>query len=90
MRRCLECGSETHPIRLLDQAHHRGHLEPEYTAIDEKRNWFSGRFPVQGKVGAELCSACGRIVLYAQSPADSELVPSDAPAGRGDEPTPAE
>lgn len=70
-RRCVECGGETRPIRLLDQGEARSHFDPEYAAPDADRGFWTGRYPVQGRVLARLCGGCGRIALYA-APTDEE------------------
>lgn len=63
--KCLECGGVTHPIRVLDQGHLDQHKDPEYTVLDSKKEWLSGRFPVKGRLTAELCDSCGRVVFRA-------------------------
>jgi uncharacterized OB-fold protein len=64
-KKCIECGSPTHPIRVLDEGGQEGHLMPEYAAIDSKRSWFFGRYPVEGHLAAELCESCGRVTFRA-------------------------
>jgi len=65
-KKCIECGSPTHPIRVLDEGREGGHLhQPGYAAIDSKRSWFFGRYPIEGELAAELCESCGRVTFRA-------------------------
>lgn len=63
--KCLECGSPTHPILVLEAAHGNRHQLLEYAAKDAKAGWFFGRYPTQGHLAAELCESCGRVALRA-------------------------
>ena len=65
-KKCIECGSPTHPIRLLHDYGQGGHLSHlGYTTIDSKPGLFFGRYPVEGLLAAELCESCGRVTIRA-------------------------
>jgi hypothetical protein len=66
-RTCPECESEMHPIKLIDSHSSGEHVQPRYAAGDAERGMFLGRYPVEGKVEALMCSSCGRILLYGES-----------------------
>jgi hypothetical protein len=53
-----------HRIRLLDKTHYNVHAALEYAVPDAKRGFWTGRFPIEGRVGAFMCDSCGRLVLY--------------------------
>jgi hypothetical protein len=52
---------------VVNGAHLNMHQPLEYTAVEAKASWFSGRFPVTGQLEAELCEACGRVVFRASA-----------------------
>jgi hypothetical protein len=86
MQTCPDCREPMQPIQLLDETHQGKQRALSYAASDARPSIWHGRIPVAGKVFASICLACSRIVLRGEPP--SELAPSDAPTGRGDEPTP--
>ena len=62
--KCIECGTETVGIQLIDRCESNVHHEMEYAAEDARRK-FTGVYDAQGKVLGELCENCGRITLRA-------------------------
>jgi hypothetical protein len=75
-RTCPDCQSEMESITLIDAADVcRNHQQLAYAAGDAKRSWFLGRYAEQGKVGAQMCTTCGRIVLH------GEVSEADRPTG---------
>jgi uncharacterized OB-fold protein len=52
-------------IKLIDR-HQGGERQLGYAAGDAQQSWFLQRFQEQGKVGAQMCPECGRILLYAE------------------------
>ena len=65
-RACPDCQVELHRIKLIDRHASGEHVQARYTAGDAKRGMFLGRYPIEGKVEALMCSSCGRIVLYGE------------------------
>ena len=61
---CKDCGDALAEIRLIDKAHAGAHNDVEYTLPEAKRGFWTGRFAVEGKVGAFMCPKCGRISLF--------------------------
>lgn len=55
---CPDCGSDFHPIRLIDQVGKWPHPDQEYL--------FTGKFDSKGKVLGKMCPDCGRIVLFSE------------------------
>ncbi len=62
---CPDCETPLQNIKLIDHS-----IEPdrelEYAAGDAHRGFFLRRFRVAGRVRAQLCPACGRIVLHGE------------------------
>jgi hypothetical protein len=52
-------------IRVLDTMHGNAHQQIRYTAVDAKAGWFTSRYPIEGRLEAEMCEGCGRVVLRA-------------------------
>ena len=65
-RKCLECGGAMREIKLIDKGHFNTHSELQYAAGDARTGFWSGGFPVEGKVAALMCQICGRIALYGE------------------------
>lgn len=65
-RECIECGGEMQKIKLIDKGHFNTHSELEYAAGDARTRFWSGGFPVEGKVAALMCQLCGRIALFGE------------------------
>jgi hypothetical protein len=63
-RRCPDCKGPTHEIRLIDKAHGSFHTDFEYSVPEAKKSFWTGAYPIEGKVVAFLCDACGRIQLF--------------------------
>ncbi len=63
-KKCVECGGETYPIKIVDRGNQNIHYDLIYTMEDSKRNIFKGH-KKEGVVAAELCENCGRIALRA-------------------------
>ena len=63
-RQCPDCGGTMHEIHLIDKAHFGSHTELEYALSQSKRSIWTGAYPVEGRVTASMCPACGRIALY--------------------------
>ena len=61
-KKCIECGSPTHPIRVLEYDEENS---IKYAAFDSKTHWFHGRYPIEGELAAELCESCGRVTFRA-------------------------
>ena len=63
-KKCIECGSDTVAIQIIDRGQQNIHYELVYAAADSKRKFGKGH-DIAGKVAAELCEGCGRITLRA-------------------------
>ncbi len=63
--KCIECGGETHAIKIIDRGQRNIHYDLIYTMADSKRSIFKGH-PEEGKIAAEMCENCGRIALRGQ------------------------
>jgi hypothetical protein len=61
-KKCIECGGETHAIRVIDRGQKNIHYELVYATGDSKRNVFKGH-EIEGSVHAEMYEICGRIAL---------------------------
>jgi hypothetical protein len=64
-KKCVECGGATRPIRVVDAGHYNMHHHLSYAAVGAEQGWFTGQFPVQGHLAAEMCEACGRVAFRA-------------------------
>jgi uncharacterized OB-fold protein len=62
---CVDCGANMVPIRIVEQDRNGSHSPLKYAAIDSTRNFFPGRYRLEGEITAELCTACGRVSLRA-------------------------
>ncbi len=60
---CSDCGGGALEIRIIDKAHHNSQDKLEYTAADAKSGFWSG-YPIEGRIAATMCQACGRISLF--------------------------
>jgi hypothetical protein len=53
----------------------------EYRLPDDRRSFWTGRYPTAGQVRAFLCAGCGRIALYGSEPAAEPSAAPDRPGG---------
>jgi hypothetical protein len=68
-KQCPDCGQPLKAIKILDNARigvRPAEGELTYMAPEAKRSFWSGRYPVEGKVAACMCDGCGRILLYGE------------------------
>ncbi|QDU44354.1 hypothetical protein [Symmachiella dynata] len=63
---CPDCDGTLKAVRLIDKAFNT-HENVEYTVPEAKRSFWSGQFPIEGKVAAFMCDSCGRMLFYGQS-----------------------
>ena len=71
IRNCPDCATEMKPVRLLDatttQLDTEGaeHVDLQYAAMDAhiERAWGQTFVPSAGRVTAQMCPECGRLVL---------------------------
>jgi hypothetical protein len=63
-RACPDCSSVMRSIKLIDKSHAGEHTALEYTVPEARRSFWTGTYPVEGKVNAMMCGECGRIALY--------------------------
>jgi hypothetical protein len=67
-RSCPDCRGALHEIKLID----RGggdtaiyeHASIRYALPEARRNFWTGAFPVEGKLAAYMCDGCARVFLY--------------------------
>ncbi len=74
-KKCPDCGHTLKAIKILDNARHgvrpaQGELT--YMAPEAKQSFWTGRYPVEGRVAACMCDSCGRILLYGEPRAAEE------------------
>lgn len=64
---CPDCGAPLRRIKLIDRTG-ESHVHDllSYAAADAELGWFICRFEEAGRVGARMCTSCGRILLYAE------------------------
>ncbi len=72
---CDSCNSDMHPIKLIDKSHGKMHTDFEYAPADAARSFWTGRYPIEGKVEAYLCAGCGRIAMFGR-PAGADAAPA--------------
>ena len=79
---CVDCDGTMFPVVLMDKVHHSGTpRELEYRQPDDKRSFWTGKYPTAGRVQAFLCEGCGRIALYGSVPvAQPDAAPGPADA----------
>lgn len=71
---CPDCQHSLVEIRLIDKTgEYSSHARLEYTSREASRSFWSGRFPVEGKISAYMCGGCGRILLYGDGPPLPEM-----------------
>lgn len=63
---CSECDGTMQQIILMDRYHSNNRFtqELEYRLPDDKRSFWTGKYPTGGNVQAFMCSDCGKINLY--------------------------
>ena len=60
-----------HEIRLIDKVHFGTQTDVEYALPEAKWSFWGGNhYPVEGRVLAFMCPACGRIALYGTARAE--------------------
>jgi hypothetical protein len=65
-RTCSDCDGNLQPIVVMDVGH-QGHIgQLMDRSFDDKRSFWTGRFPTGGPVQAFLCQDCGLIALFGQ------------------------
>jgi hypothetical protein len=74
---CPDCSTALSGIRLLVAGSGVGEVT-KYTAVETKPKW-TGSYPSLGAIHAQMCPDCGRILLYAELPADAVPLPSSYP-----------
>jgi hypothetical protein len=67
---CVECQGAMSPIVIMDKDRYGGHGPTvlEYRQPDDRRSFWTGKYPTAGPVRAFLCGTCGRIALYGSAP----------------------
>jgi hypothetical protein len=70
---CWDCEGTMHPIVIMDRDYNkltgsRMHEGLEYRQPDDRRSFWTGKYPTAGKVQAFMCENCGRIELYGSAP----------------------
>lgn len=61
---CEDCDDSMQKIELIDRGHNGVNFDFEYRLEDSRPSFWTGRYPVAGKVHAYMCRKCGRIRLY--------------------------
>jgi hypothetical protein len=68
-KNCPDCGRPLKAIKIMDNARYgvrpaQGELT--YMAPEAKQSFWTGHYPVEGRVAACMCDGCGRILLYGE------------------------
>jgi hypothetical protein len=65
-KKCPDCRGSLKEIKVIDKAGSVAnlHSELEYTVPEAHRSYWTGHFPVEGKIAAYMCDGCGRVLLY--------------------------
>ena len=80
-RECPECKAQLRDVKLLDATAHdllmQGcqHVDLAYAALDSGKSVFFGKVPALGRVRAQMCPECGRMLLYGESTTGSTSEP---------------
>jgi len=65
---CNECQGEMLPIVVMDHDSFASvSKEPkvlQYRSPDDRRNFWTGKYPTAGAVRSFMCQECGRIAMY--------------------------
>jgi uncharacterized OB-fold protein len=73
-RDCPDCGKKMFPVKLIDatgsgvSGEGIAHVELAYAAQDADASFLTRTVTKSGVVKAALCSDCGRIILYSETP----------------------
>ena len=70
-RTCVECQGSMSPIIVMDKVHYSYAGTTQglaYRQPDDKRSFWTGKYPTAGPVRAFMCEGCGRIALYGGEP----------------------
>lgn len=67
LRTCIECRGAMVPIVVIDKSPAGGAPVLEYRQADDRRSFWSGRYPTAGPVESLMCGECGRIALYGRA-----------------------
>jgi hypothetical protein len=65
-RTCSDCDGALQPIVIMDRGHQGTIGELTYRSPDDKRSFWTGKYPTAGPVQAFLCQDCGLIALFGQ------------------------
>jgi len=72
-RECPDCKAQLRDVKLIDATAHDlllegcQHVDLAYAAPEANRSFFFGKIPALGRVRAQLCPECGRMLLYGES-----------------------
>jgi predicted RNA-binding Zn-ribbon protein involved in translation (DUF1610 family) len=69
-RNCPDCGEILSAIRIVTvpvSAVLGGAQQELGYSVHEKRSFWTGQFPIDGKVESLLCPACGRVFFFARA-----------------------
>ena len=67
-RICVDCDVTMSPIVIMDKNYYTI-AQLEYRQPDDRRSFWTGKYPTAGQVQAFMCGGCGRIELYGIAPA---------------------
>jgi hypothetical protein len=83
---CVECQGTMSPIIVMDKDSFgmtpRGPQPLEYRLPDDRRSFWTGKYPTAGQVRAFLCAGCGRIALYGGEAGAEPGAAADRAGGR--------
>ncbi|MFM2303518.1 MAG: hypothetical protein RLZZ135_927 [Cyanobacteriota bacterium] len=64
IRKCPDCKGAMKEIKIIDKTYPILHASLEYAVPGSKKSFWTGMWPIEGKVDALMCETCGRILLY--------------------------
>ncbi|MFN9719712.1 MAG: hypothetical protein ACK58L_13515 [Planctomycetota bacterium] len=64
-KKCLDCGHEMRPIRVIDHSMDR-QAELAYASIEKTKSWFTSYYREEGKLISFMCEQCGSIRFFGQ------------------------
>lgn len=65
-KKCLDCESEMHRIRVIDHTHHSQQGELAYASMKKIPSWLTSYYKEEGRLIAYMCIQCGSIRFYGE------------------------
>lgn len=65
-KKCLDCGSEMHPVRVIDHSYGHAQAQLAYASIEKTRSLFSSYYREEGRLISFMCGQCGSIRFFGE------------------------